>query len=384
MKFLKVLLPVVIVGFGVVLLAAMVLLSPKARREDAPDPVALVEVVTVQTQSLPALVRATGTVVPDRQVGISAQVGGELVFVADALRPGGRFLKGDVLARVDRRDYELAIEAEKARVESAELELTLEQGRGSVAKREWELLGGGRDPATESLVKREPHQQVAQQALASARAGLARAELNLERTRIVAPFNAVVLQEQAEVGQLVGGGTPLATLAGTDTFRVEITVPVDKLSELEIPGVNSAQGSQAIVTLAQSSLRMSPREGHVMGLSAQLDPATRMARVLVAVEHPMDPPPGELPLLPNAFVEVELRGRSVEDAAVVPRVALVDGGAVWIVDAEDRLELRPVTVAWVGEEHAYVTAGLRQGERVVTTPPSMPIKGMPVRIVGGT
>jgi len=292
---------------------------------------------------------------------------------------GGRFVEGEVMARIDARDYLLAIEVEKGRVRQAELEFELEAGRGEVARREWELLGNGRPASEAPLALREPHLQTAAQNLEGARSSLKRAELALGRTTLRAPFNAIVVVERIDVGQVVGPGGPIITLYGTDRFWVQVSVPVEKLSVLDIPGMNSPNGSLATVTLGTGVTDDVARTGQVVGIAGQLEPQTRMAQLLVAVEAPLDEPPGALPLLTGSFVDVTLSGRSLRHTVEVPRTAVTDGNRVWIVTTEGTLARRTVEIGWRDATALYVSDGLVPGERVVTSPIAMPLVGLPVR-----
>ena len=375
-KLFKVVLPalILIVGIGA---ARFLIAQKKPTEKKAPEArVATVEYVEVTAGEPRARVEATGTVEGDRQVSLSALVMGEVVYVAHQLDPGGRFPRGATLLRVDPRDYEVAVAQEAARVQQAELELALEKERGATASREWALLADGRDAAEAPLALRGPHLATAGQALEAARSGYERAQLNLERTTLKAPFNAMVLQEAAEIGQVLSPGAAIITLVGTDRFRVRVAIPVEQLIHIAIPGVNGELGSTAIVTQDLGGGHHIERKATVTQLAGQLDPKTRTAELYLAIEDPLA---GEgLPLLPQAFVRVSIEGLPVEGALAVPRDALVDGGVLWTITAENTLERKEVTVGWRDNETAFVVDGLMDGARVVTTPMSLPIEGAPV------
>lgn len=373
---LKFVAPLLILALGAG--GAKALMSRKTSVEKKPPAalIAAVEYTTVASGAPTARVQATGIVEGDRQVSLSSLVSGEVVSTADNLVPGGRFRAGATLLRVDPRDYELAVAQERSRVQQAELELTLEEQRGSTALREWDLLGGGKDASEAPLALRGPQLETVRRSREAANSGLQRAQLNLERTTLKAPFNAMVLMENVEVGQLLNPGASIVTLVGTDRFRVKVSVPVEQLAHIAIPGIDGKVGSQArlIQDLGGSHIE---RAGRVMQLAGQLDPQTRTADLYIAIDKPLE---GEgLPMLPGAFVTVEIDGKPVEGAVAVPREALVDGSAVWTLSADDRLARRSVVVGWQDDQTAFVLDGLEDGARVVVTPPSLPIEGAVVR-----
>jgi multidrug resistance efflux pump len=139
---------------------------------------------------------ATGVVQPALEVTVSPEVASRLVEVSPSLEPGGRLAEGEVIARIDPRDYRLAIRQEERRLRSAELEVQTEEGRGRVARREWEILGAGRSEEEAGLALRRPHREVVEASLDAARATLERARLSLSKTVIRAPWNAVVIDEE--------------------------------------------------------------------------------------------------------------------------------------------------------------------------------------------
>ncbi len=376
-SFFKFVIPILILAAGVGV-ARVLFLSKKSPPKKPPEAlVTSVEFVEVAAGAPAARVEATGTVEGDRQVSLSALVSGEVVSTSDDLVPGGRFRQGQTILRVDPRDYELAVSQESSRVQQAQLEVTLERQRGETAEREWALLGGGRDASEAPLALRGPQLQTAERALEAARSGLQRAELNLERATLRAPFNAMVLMESAERGQVLSPGAPVVTLVGTDRFRVKVSVPVEQLAHVAIPGINGDDGSVARVVQDLGGGEIIEREGRISRLAGQLDPQTRTAELYITIDDPLA---GDgLPLLPGAFVRVDIEGLPVDGAIAVPRDALVDGGTLWLVGDGDVLVRREVRVGWQDGASVLVTEGLDSGERVVVTPLSLPVEGAPVR-----
>jgi RND family efflux transporter MFP subunit len=372
---LRVLLPVAALGVaGVTARSILAMRQPADHTppEAAPAPV---EVVTVQAADHPAHVRATGTVQPSAQIDLAPQVTGRVVSIAEGLTPGSRFKAGDVIARLDARDFDLAVVQAESLVAQARLNLALEEARGQQADREWKMAGAQGD---NPLAQRQPHLDAAQHALRSAEASLSAAKLARERTTLVAPFDCLVLSESLDVGQLIGPATPVARLIGTARFRVRVAIPVHEMSLIDIPGINAEQGSVAHVRQALGDGSTLEMEGRVMKALGELDAETRTAGVLVAVDQPFDKP--GLPILPNAFVEVIIDGHSSQPTWEVPRQAVVEGRAVWIADSDDKLARREVVSSWGSPETLYVISGLQDGDRVITTPMALPIEGMPLAV----
>lgn len=377
-RILRLFLPILVVGAGAAVAVTLVKMKPSAERKPRPEKVPVVEVIQAEVVATPPQIRASGVVSPAREVTVSPQVSGKVVWQNGALVPGGRVRGGTTLLKIDPRDFELAVERERSRVQAATLELQLEEGRKSVANREWEILGEGRPEAAAPLALRGPQLENAKRQVEVAELQVRQAELNLERTQLRAPFDALVLSERVEVGQVVAPGATVATLIGTEAFWVTASVPVDQIGWVRLPNAAGEAGSPARVM--QQATRSMFRSGNVVRLLGTIDSETRTAQVIIEVRDPLD---GDgPPLLPGAFVDVMIEGGAAAPTVALPRAALVDGASVWIVDDQDRLQPRRVSVAWGDGTYVYVDEGLVAGERIVTSPVAMPVRGMRVEVKG--
>jgi RND family efflux transporter MFP subunit len=377
--------PLVVLAVAGVLSVVLLETRPKASRNRAVREARLVEVAPVRLESRPATVEAMGTVGPAREVLLRPRVAGEVIELAPELIPGGRFKRGDLLLRLDPRDYELTVQQRVTELAEAEAGLVIERGSQDVARREYELLGETVDDAERRLILREPQLQTAQAQVERAKAALAEARLALERTTVRAPFDAIVSARNVEIGTQVDPSTTLATLVGTDAYWVEVSVPVAKLRWLDIPHGNGDLGSAASVADPTAWGRGVTRPGRVIKLLGGVEDEGRMARVLVAVDDPLNlapPDPAAPLLLLGSFVRVAFAGRALEQVAVLERKLLHEGDHVWLMDAEDRLEIRPVTVAFRGEDEVLISEGLVAGERIVTSALAAPVAGMPLKLQG--
>lgn len=388
-KVLRFLIPVAIVVAGVMVFKTLKATKPEAQKKERHDPGALVEVMVVTAQRQQVVIEANGTVMPARQVVISPEVSGRVRWVNADLMPGGKLAAGDTLARIDASDYSLAVEQQHAAVDRARTELELEKSRKKVAEREWELLGEG-EPEEGSLALRDPQLRTAEVAVKSAQSGLDRAKLAVARSVLKVPFNAIVQQKQVDVGQLVGPQTPMATLVGTDSYWVQVSVPVARVGWLSIPGVGGTKtGSPARVWQDIGGSRIE-REGRVVRMLGDLDPVGRMARLLVEVDDPLGlkqqtvPTEGSteashLPLLLGSYVNVEIAGREMDGVFELPREALREGDQVFLMTADNILHIQEVEVVWRRRGSVLIAGGLEAGDRVITSPLPAPVEGMKLR-----
>jgi RND family efflux transporter MFP subunit len=373
----KIIIPLIIIGGGVFLLKTLQGQKKSAEHVEPQERILSVETVTVKSSDLPMSITASGLVRPAKQILLTPEVTGRISWISENLIPGSRFKKGAVIARIDKRDYKLLLEQQQGQVQQAELNLQLEQSRGQIAREEWNMISGenGQQEAS-GLALRKPHLQEAKQRTSSAQSGLQRARLNLKKTTITVPFDAIVVEKNVDFGQLVGPNSPIATLMGTDELWVDVSVPVEQLGGIRIPGLNAETGSRAKV-VQHLGTKPIVRTGEVLRLHGQLDARNRTATILVAVPNPFDME-DSLPLLAGAYVDVKITGDTVSSAFQVPRKALREGAYVWLVRA-DKLVRAEVSVGWREQEIVVITKGIADGDEVVTSPLSVPLEGMKVK-----
>jgi len=365
-------------GIGV----SAVLLATRTEPEKAPrvDRGALVETWPAETRSERYTVPAQGVVTPARRVVLQPQVGGRVIEINDALVPGGLVRAGELLFRIEPDDYELSVEQARTRLADARARLELEQGRQRVAEREWQLFADERHEAADpALALREPQLAAAKAAVAAAEAQLRQAELNLRRTRVTAPFNALVLDENVDPGQIVSTQSQVATLAGTDRAWVRAAVPVDRLGAVELPDEDGRGGSTVEIRY-DSGAGTVVRRGTLLRLLGDVDPAGRLARLLIGIEDPLALERDGLPLLYDSYVDVEIESDRVTRVVPLRRGWLHTGDRVYVYGEDGRLDIRRVEVGWRKPEQVMVIGGLAAGDRVITSPLASPVQGMKLRL----
>lgn len=334
----------------------------------------LVEVMTAQAGPETVLVRVLGTVVPSRQTGIRAEVAGVVREVAPNFLPGATVAKGSPLVRLESEDFRLAVAARQADLDSARAAMELEIGYQKVAKHELGLLQkNGKDIDDTALALRAPQLAQAKAKVLQAETALAQAALDLKRTTVTAPFTALVLEKDVEVGSRVGVSDTLATLVDASEYWVEATIPVDRLPWVFLPG-KDAPGS---VVHVRSQASGAEREGRILRLRGDLEDQGRLARILVSLPRPLEAKPA--PILLGEYVRLDIEGRRLDNVVRLPRAALRENDTVWAVQ-NATLDIRPVAVVWRDTETVLVEKGLETGDLVVTSELATPIQDMPVTL----
>lgn len=366
---------VIVAAIAVALI--LVATKPEPPRAEKPLKGTLVEVIQISAGRHEVDLHAKGTVVPAREVVLQAELGGRVVWQSPELVAGGRFETGQPILRIDPRDYELAVEAYRSKVNRAKLDLSIEARRGEVAKREWNAFGE-MDVSEEqrALAQREPQLEANRLALKAAQSALKKARLDLTRTTLRAPFDAMVVSENVDMGQLISPQTSVARLVGTDEYHVQVSVPVTALRTVRAR-TPDAPGSKAkvIQRVGQETIE---RDAEVIRQLPDLDPGGSMARLLLNIENPLGQR-GDLPLLLGSFVDVAIAAEPIDDAVRLPRLALRNGRSVYVMNDQDLLEIRDVRIAWTEPDTVLVTSGLEPNDRVVTSRIATPVPNMLLR-----
>jgi RND family efflux transporter MFP subunit len=380
----KLFLPFLIVFVGVIAAVLMIRSRPRVERRPVSFPAPLVRVQVVEVMDVDLVVRSQGTVIPRTESDLVSQVSGEVMEVSSQFAAGGFFNKGDILIRIDPRDYEFSLARLKAEVAQARLRLSQEEGEASIAREEWERLNPNEPPTP--LVLRKPQMEQARAQLEAAQASLQQAELNLERTYIRAPFDGRVRVKKVDVGEYVSPGVPLAVIYAVDYAEVRLPVPDEEMAYLdcclEYRGQDPGSPGLDVVLRADYGGREYSWEGKIVRVEGEIDPLTRMVTLVARIEDPYsrlmegDRPP----LAVGLFVRAQIMGNTAEDVVVIPRPALRGTDRVLVVDAEGRLYFRQVRILRKDAESVILSEGLEPGERICLSPLDAVVEGMQVRV----
>lgn len=372
-----VLFAVLLLAGGIAAAVTLVKTKEKPGKVDRIDRGVLVGTEAVVKRLNKLEVDGQGTVVAARELIVMPEVSGRITAIHDRLEPGGFIPKGERIIRINAQETTISVTEQQTMLEQARAQLALEKGQQVVAKKEWELFKGDKKNQDGALALRGPQLKTAEVAVDAAQARLSRAKLNLSRTSFKAPFDAFVISESAEVGQLVSPNMQVARLVGTESFWVQVSVPIDNLAMIQLPNANGEGGATAVIEQRIGN-RTVKRNGTIIRLLPNLDPAGRQARLLVEIKDPVDMDVPENALLLDAYVRVVITGKEVVPTISLPRRLLHDGDKVYVYK-NDALEIRPVEIIWRQNDSVLISGGLEPGEEIINTRLTAAIKGMKLR-----
>lgn len=367
---------VVIVGGGAALALMMATAPRPEEKGDAPHAPA-VQFATAHARPTTISIGVQGEARPRTEATLAAQVAGRIVWVSPAFVDGGSFREGEVLARIDGADYELAVVRARAQVAQAQEALVREEAEGELARQDWQALGRGEAPP---LAVREPQLAQARAALAAAQASLRSAELDLNRASIRAPFTGRMRERRVNVGDYVGPGSPVGVMFATDAIEIRVPLTDADLASMRIPvgftATAANPGPIAHVTSATGG-RERTWQGRLVRTEAAIDARTRLVYGVVEVRDPFNAR-NAAPLAPGMFVSARLEGSSRETMVAAPRSALKRNEYVYVVTAENTIDIRQVRAAQTTADEVLFREGVADGERVVVSVLTSPREGMAV------
>ena len=382
---LRIVLPLVVLGAAGYATVMLIENRPQPPTRSADVPLPLVETIGAEFSNVTLRVMAEGTVAPRTQTELIPEVSGRVIGISPALVGGGFFEEGDVLLRLDRREYELSVTRSRAAIAQANLRLETELQEAVVAMEEWELLGAGRPTP---LAMREPQIAEARALLASAEATLAQAEYDLERTVVRAPYAGRVRQERVDIGQFLSQGNSVATLYSVDAAEVRLPIPDAELAYVALPlgyredGGSSQWTGPRVILRTQFAGRTHEWEGRIVRTEGEIDPRTRMIHAIARVDDPYarGNDPNRPPLAVGMFVEAEILGSSSGDIVSLPRSVMRGANRVLVVDDADTLRFREVEVFRLERDRVLLESGIDPGDRIVVSPLENAVSGMKVRV----
>lgn len=371
-RFKKYGIPVLIILLAMGAVRAMVKRKSEPAKVQLEKVVPTVSVMLLEKNSTPLTVHGTALVEPFEMVTLVPEVRGKVSYVSEKLTSGAQIAKGEKLIKIEDRDYRLNLQSVKTNYENAKLGLLMEQEESRIAKTQWEEYQKRNPKATASLFTlREPQLKKAEVTLKSAEAQVGLAQLNVNRTVIKAPFDAVAVTKNVDKGQVVAG-TPLATLYGTARAKLEVA-----LSKEDVDLLGDVIGQEVTVSTAINYKSFSWK-GTVLGVSPQLNPRSRMVDLIVTVEKPLTQN-SEKALQFGLFVDVSFKEAVQSSYFSIPRKALIDGRKVRLLQ-NGRLKIKQVQfITWDGEV-AQVRSELNEGDTLITSSLDLTVDGMEVKV----
>jgi len=367
---LKFIIPIVLIIISFFIIQFFLNNEPEQKQKKKKvTPPLTVSVLDIKPAPFQVNIESYGTVSPRTQSFLVSQVNGQITHISNKLREGSFFKKGDLLLNIDERDYLADVKISEANLADAQQALAEEMALSSQAALDWKNLGN--NTQANDLVLRKPQQQAAQARLTSAEAALAKTKLELERTKILAPYDGRVLEKLVDIGQVANTNTQIAEVYATDYFEVRLPLKTADLKFINLPeSFRSAKLEQSKTHVnVFSSLTDSPIAwgGRIVRTESAIDNSTRQLHVVAQIDDPFNPEVLERsPLKIGEYVTAVIEGKLIDDAIVIPTKAIYQDTYVYIID-NGLVKRREIATLWQDDKQSLIKSGLQKGDRLITT-----------------
>lgn len=381
-KYKKIILPILVVVLSAIIIMLIVNNKPSNER-GRPQATAkvLVEGKVLETKDFQVAIASYGVVKPRTQSVLVSQVSGQVSYISDNFRDGGFFEKGELLVKIDDRDYQAEVDIARAALLNAEQTLLEEQARSKQALTDWQRLGDGSKPS--DLVLRKPQLAAQQANVLSAKAKLDKAQLAFERTNVIAPYSGRVLTKKVDIGQVVNGNSQLADIYATDYVEVRLPINNRDLAYLNLPEQNRYGQSNEVnteVVFTSNLIGKQQWQGKLVRTESAIDTNSQQLYVVAQILSPFDSAKNAIKI--GQYVNATIKGKNIQNALLIPNEAIYQGTYVYILQKGNLLKRVDIEYDWQNESVTLVKNGLITGDTLITTPLGQVSSGTPVTLLG--
>ena len=379
-----VLTPIAIVFFAIVGLIIVAALAPKPAKKPTIIKAPLVEVQDIERKDIRFNIASQGSVLPRTQTNLVSEVSGQITSVNEKFNVGGFFTKGEVLLSIDDISYRVNLLQAQSRLDAAKAVLVEEQARKEQAEDEWLLTGKALSQAP-VLALRLPQLQKAKADVKAAEADVTDAEVKLARTKIRAPYDAMIKEKQVEIGQYVSTGSTLAMTFAVDYAEVRLPIKQRDVEFLNLPRINQQGSKSSKVDIFYQLLgKQYTWQSNLTRYEGEVDSRSRVHYVVAQVDDPYKvlSSTAHQELRIGTFVNANIDGKMVNDIVAIPRDALHGANKLYLVDDNNKLHIQEISILRNDADFVYSHDNFSASHRLITTQMETPVEGMALRIVG--
>jgi RND family efflux transporter MFP subunit len=382
-KLLRITAPLLVLLAGIAIVSGLIAAKPEPEKNEDPQRLVSLYVDEVKSENVTVSVKTQGEVRPKTEIDLIPQVSGRVVALSDSFSEGAEFRPDTLLLKIDDTDYRIAVIQAEARVAEAQTDLERELATAKIKEEEWRGERQDQDPTPFALNLTQVEQ--AEAMLRSAKANLQKALIDLERTEIRVPFHGRVRERNVGIGQYVTAGSRMGRVFSIDTVEIRLPLTDAQLVELNLPlgfTASDAVSGPAVALKATLGNREYHWQGRIVRADAAVDQDTRLIYATAEVADPYGLAATEgMPLAVGMFVSAEIDAVAEQTAYVMPRMALRNQDKVYVINDENKLEIRTVEVLATSEERVLISSGVDKGDRVVTSTLPNAVEGMEVEAI---
>lgn len=346
--------------------------------EELPPPDVFVEILT--PKDFQVQISSNGTTTPLTQTVLTAEVGGEVIYRSKKFAEGASVIEGEILAKIDDTDLQLQYKNALLQLANAEVQYSLQLAEAEVAKEAWDKIGDG---VASDLTLKKPQLKQAEAFLEVAKAQVSSAAKKLNKTEIIAPYAGRIQNVNIDLGTTIIPGQPVGAMYTSSEIEITLAVKDNDLQFLSIPmdgrKLNPSEQASVVIESFYKGKTQSWK-GKLERVDGVIDPVTRMINLIAVFKN--DFIESDKPNLPiGLFVEAKIDGITLKNIFEIPINSISEDNEVYIVDKDNQLELRELTILKKYSEFVIIKDGLKAGERIVTSKLSTASNGIKVNPV---
>ena len=346
--------------------------------EELPPPDVIIEILT--PKDFQVQISSNGTTTPLTQTVLTAEVGGEVIYRSKKFAEGASVIEGEILAKIDDTDLQLQYKNALLQLANAEVQYSLQLAEAEVAKEAWDKIGDG---VASDLTLKKPQLKQAEAFLEVAKAQVSSAAKKLNKTEIIAPYAGRIQNVNIDLGTTIIPGQPVGAMYTSSEIEITLAVKDNDLQFLSIPmdgrKLNPSEQASVVIESFYKGKTQS-WEGKLERVDGVIDPITRMINLIAVFKN--DFIESDKPNLPiGLFVEAKIDGITLKNIFEIPINSISEDNEVYIVDKDNQLELRELTILKKYSEFVIIKDGLKAGERIVTSKLSTASNGIKVNPV---
>ena len=346
--------------------------------EELPPPDVIVKILT--PKDFQVQISSNGTTTPLTQTVLTAEVGGEVIYRSKKFAEGASVIEGEILAKIDDTDLQLQYKNALLQLANAEVQYSLQLAEAEVAKEAWDKIGDG---VASDLTLKKPQLKQAEAFLEVAKAQVSSAAKKLNKTEIIAPYAGRIQNVNIDLGTTIIPGQPVGAMYTSSEIEITLAVKDNDLQFLSIPmdgrKLNPSEQASVVIESFYKGKTQSWK-GKLERVDGVIDPVTRMINLIAVFKN--DFIESDKPNLPiGLFVEAKIDGITLKNIFEIPINSISEDNEVYIVDKDNQLELRELTILKKYSEFVIIKDGLKAGERIVTSKLSTASNGIKVNPV---
>lgn len=363
-KSFKILIPFIIIILTIFIVYIIFTNPPKAKIQSPTTTKIEIETKKLKEKDFLIKLESFGTAQAETQSTLSSQVSGKVIYVNENFKNGGFFNNKELLVQIEDTDYKADVKIAQAELLLAKQTLLEEEAKAKQAKEDWEKFNINEEP--NSLVLRIPQLEAAKASVIAAEADLEKAKLNLQRTKILAPYKGRVIEKNISIAQVIASNAQVGTVFSNSA--IEIRLPI-KNKELKLIDINKENN-----VLFTSETSEEQYQGKVVRSESTIDSNTKQLYLIAKIKDNNEK------IKIGEYLTAKIEAKTLKNVLVVPNDSIYQSSYVYL-EKDGVLIRKDIEILWQDDKNSLIQKGLKQGDNLVLTTLGQVSSGTKVKVL---